>query len=101
MPDARDLSQRLSYLSLEEADRELLADLRPLLEEHADDFVAAFYRHLLAFGPTRRLLRDPAVKERLLGKQREYLLSLAGLVPRRLRVLPNAPRPTGPRGLFR
>ena len=78
MPDARDLSQRLSYLGLEEADRALLADLRPLLEEHADDFVAAFYRHLLAFGPTRRLLRDPTVKERLLGKQREYFLSLAG-----------------------
>jgi signal transduction histidine kinase len=40
--------------------------------------VGAFYRHLLSFEPTRALLRDPAMKERLLQKQRDYLLSLAG-----------------------
>jgi signal transduction histidine kinase len=51
--------------------------LRPLLEKHADAFVASFYRHLLTFGPTRQLLRDPEVKERLLVKQRDYLLSIA------------------------
>jgi signal transduction histidine kinase len=39
--------------------------------------VAAFYRHLLSFAPTRQLLRDPEVKQRLLAKQRAYLLSLA------------------------
>jgi signal transduction histidine kinase len=48
-----------------------------VLEKQADGLVAAFYRHLLSFAPTRKLLRDPAVKDRLLGKQREYLLSLA------------------------
>ena len=78
MSEAADLSQRLSYLGLSRGDLELLADLRPVFQKHADSFVAAFYRHLLSFEPTRRLLRDPAVKERLLGKQREYLLSLAG-----------------------
>src|SRR5262249_15448237 len=41
-------------------------------------FVGAFYRHLLSFQPTRDLLRDPKVKDRLLAKQRGYLLSLAG-----------------------
>jgi signal transduction histidine kinase len=40
--------------------------------------VAAFYRHLLSYPVPRRLLRDPAVKERLLGAQRAYLLRLAG-----------------------
>ena len=48
-----------------------------MLEDNAEDFVDAFYRHLLAFPETRALLADPAVKERLLGKQRNYLLSLA------------------------
>jgi signal transduction histidine kinase len=73
-PDTR---QRLAFLNLGDEDRILLAELEPVLEKHADTLVAAFYRHLLSFAPTRQLLRDPAVKERLLGKQREYLLSLA------------------------
>ncbi len=71
------LDDRLDYLGLTEDDRQLLARIGPLLERHADRFVAAFYRHLLSFDETRRLLADPAVTERLLGKQREYLLSLA------------------------
>jgi signal transduction histidine kinase len=77
MANTRDIEQRLSYLDLEPGDLELLAALRPLLEKHADGFVAAFYRHLLSFEPTRQLLRDPDVKERLLAKQRAYLVSLA------------------------
>ncbi len=72
-----DLKRRLAYLDLGEADRELLAELAPVLEKHADVFVAAFYRHLLSFESTRALLRDPVVKQRLLAKQRGYLLSLA------------------------
>ncbi|HEY5656640.1 MAG TPA: protoglobin domain-containing protein [Myxococcota bacterium] len=77
MPRYEDIDQRLAYLDLGEDDRALLADLRPLLESKADGVVASFYRHLLTFGPTRQLLRDPVVKERLLSKQRAYLLSLA------------------------
>jgi signal transduction histidine kinase len=69
---------RLAFLELGEEDRANLARLRPLLEKNADVFVAAFYRHLLSFEATRALLVDPQVKERLLRKQREYLLSLAG-----------------------
>ena len=71
-----DLEERLEFLGLTEADRQLLAELRPLLERHADRLVTAFYRHLLAFDATRRHLVDPVVKERLLEKQRQYLLSL-------------------------
>ena len=77
MTHSPDLEQRLAYLGLDEQEVALLAELRPMLEKHADAFVAQFYRHLLSFAPTRALLRDPAVKERLLAKQREYLLSLA------------------------
>jgi len=71
-----DLEERLEFLGLTDADRRLLAELRPLLERHADRLVTAFYRHLLSFDATRRFLVDPAVTERLLGKQRAYLLSL-------------------------
>jgi signal transduction histidine kinase len=71
-----DREERLEFLGLNEADRRALAELRPLLEGEAERLVAAFYRHLLSFDATRRLLVDPAVKERLLGKQRDYLLSL-------------------------
>jgi signal transduction histidine kinase len=77
-PPPSDLAQRLAFLDLTEEDRRLLAELRPSLEQHADRFVAAFYQHLLSFEPTRHLLADPKVKQRLLLKQREYLLSLAG-----------------------
>ena len=73
-----DLQQRLDFLDLEADDFERLALLRPIIEEQADRLVDAFYQHLLAFRPTRKLLRDPEVVQRLLGKQREYLLTLAG-----------------------
>jgi signal transduction histidine kinase len=73
-----ELADRLAYLGLTDADRQLLAELRPLLARHADRFVTSFYRHLLSFDETRRLLSDPVVTERLLRKQRDYLLSLAG-----------------------
>jgi signal transduction histidine kinase len=59
-------------------ERAALARLRPLLEREADDLVAAFYRHLLSFPETQALLRDPEITRRLLAKQRDYLLSLAG-----------------------
>jgi signal transduction histidine kinase len=75
-----DLSEQLEYFDYTEVDRLALAELRPLLEKHASGLVSAFYRHLLSFGPTRRMLADPQVKERLLVQQRVYLLSLGGPV---------------------
>jgi signal transduction histidine kinase len=70
-----ELGQYFQYGKEEQA---LLAELRPALEKHADALVAGFYRHLLSFEATRQHLRDPAVTERLLHMQHEYLLSLAG-----------------------
>jgi signal transduction histidine kinase len=72
-----DIQARLAFLDFGDDDLECLARLKPVLEKHADSLVAAFYRHLLSFEATHRLLADPDVKQRLLGKQREYLLSLA------------------------
>jgi signal transduction histidine kinase len=72
-----DTPQRLAFLGLGDEERSYLRALRPILERHAETLVAAFYRHLLSFERTRSMLRDPALKERLLVKQRDYLLSLA------------------------
>jgi signal transduction histidine kinase len=75
-----DRQVRLAFLELGEEDAENLRRLKPVLEKHADSFVAAFYRHLLSFEETHRLLADPDVKKRLLVVQREYLLSLGDSV---------------------
>jgi signal transduction histidine kinase len=72
-----DLELRLSYLDLAPSDLKRLAALKPMLEKHAVGLVDAFYRRLLSFPPTRQLLGDPAVRERLVKTQREYLLSLS------------------------
>ena len=77
MPRSADLELRLGYLDLGPSDLERLAALQPLLEKHASGLVDSFYRHLLSFRPTRQLLGDPAVRERLVTTQRDYLLSLA------------------------
>ncbi|MGH8311076.1 MAG: protoglobin domain-containing protein, partial [Steroidobacteraceae bacterium] len=64
MPEL-DRVTHLAFLELDAGDRANLLELRPILEKHADAFVAAFYRHLLSFEATRALLSDPDVKERL------------------------------------
>ena len=77
MPLSDDLELRLSYLDLTPSDLKRLAALKPIFEKHAVGLVDAFYRRLLSFPPTRQLLGDPAVRERLVNTQRSYLLSLA------------------------
>jgi signal transduction histidine kinase len=76
VPD--ELQDALAYFEFTEEDRRRLRSLGPMLEKHADTLVSAFYRHLLSFPDTQALLREPAVKDRLMLKQRGYLLSLAG-----------------------
>jgi signal transduction histidine kinase len=78
MSRSADLEQRVAYLDLTPADLNRLTDLRPILEERGTRLVDAFYRHLLSFPQTRALIRDPGVRQRLMEKQHEYLLSLAG-----------------------
>ena len=78
MPQPADPRELALFFQYGPEERALLAKLRPALEKQADDLVAAFYRHLLSFPETQRLLRDPEVTKRLLTKQRQYLLSLAG-----------------------
>jgi signal transduction histidine kinase len=77
MAVSADLELRLSYLDLGPSDLERLAALQLVLERHAGELVDSFYHHLLSFHPTRQLLGDPVVRERLVNTQRDYLLSLA------------------------
>ncbi len=70
----------LAFYEITDEQLARLADLAPVLEKNAEELVAAFYRHLLSFPETRKLLRDPQTTERLLGLQRGYLLSLASPV---------------------
>jgi signal transduction histidine kinase len=77
MAVSTDLELRLGYLDLGSADLERLAALQPMLEKHAAELVDSFYHHLLSFLPTRQLLGDPVVRERLVNLQRDYLISLA------------------------
>jgi signal transduction histidine kinase len=77
MTVSADLELRLGYLDLGPPDLERLAVLKPVLEKHAAELVDSFYHHLLSFPPTRQLLGDPVVRERLVDTQRDYLLSLA------------------------
>ncbi len=73
--DARIRKEYLRFTAEEEAS---LRKLQPLFEAHADEMVAAFYRHLLQFEETRRLLSDEIITNRLLAAQRKYLLELVG-----------------------
>jgi len=77
MAVSTDLELRLGYLDLGSADLERLAALQPMLEKHAAELVDSFYHHLLSFLPTRQLLGDAVVRERLVNLQRDYLISLA------------------------
>jgi signal transduction histidine kinase len=76
MAAPKDLDLLREFFRLEEEDLKILSDLRPAIEEHADELVDEFYRHLIGFQETQDFLRDPEIKQQLLVKQREYLLSL-------------------------
>ncbi len=78
MPQPPSLGELREFYGYGAEEQRALRQLRPVFEEHADALVASFYRHLLSFPSTRVFLRDPEVTQRLLSKQREYILSLAG-----------------------
>ncbi len=69
---------RKTYLRLTGDEESAVRQLRPVIEAHVDDLVVAFYRHLLQFDETRRLLSDELITQRLLAAQRKYLLELVG-----------------------
>jgi len=76
-PKVDSIRELLDFFRLDEGDIAALAGLREALEHDADRIVDEFYNHLLRFPDTQQLLRDPDVRDRLIAKQREYLISLS------------------------
>lgn len=71
-----DWTIRKEYLRLSTEEEEALQTLYPLMERNVDQLVEAFYRHLLTFQETRRLLSDDLISTRLKAAQKQYLQSL-------------------------
>ncbi|TAJ28695.1 MAG: PAS domain S-box protein, partial [Nitrospirae bacterium] len=71
-----DWESRKDYLQLTAEEEAGLKSLQPLMAQHVDELVGAFYRHLLQFEETRALLTDELITTRLKDAQKRYLLSL-------------------------
>jgi signal transduction histidine kinase len=67
---------RKQFLRLTKEEERTITALQPLVAEHVDELVAAFYRHLLAFPETRKFLSNELISTRLLEAQKRYLLSM-------------------------
>ena len=71
-----DWKARKDFLLFSEEEETALKALQPLMARHVDELVEAFYRHLLGFAETRKLLSDELITTRLKEAQKKYLLSL-------------------------
>jgi signal transduction histidine kinase len=71
-----DWETRKGFLRLTNEEEVALTALQPLMAQHVDELVGAFYRHLLSFPETRRFLTDELISTRLLEAQKRYLLAL-------------------------
>lgn len=70
------LKRRAALLGLTTADQQRLRQVVAAFESSADDFVAAFYRHLFAHEETARFLQDAELVERLKLAQRRHFDSM-------------------------
>lgn len=70
------LPRRLAFLEIDEADRERLRALAPILNARGAAFVETFYRHLFEFEETAQFLRDPALVAGLKQAQQAHLESM-------------------------
>lgn len=71
-----DWETRKGFLRFTTEEEVALTALQPLMAQHVEELVGAFYRHLLSFPETRRFLTDELISTRLLEAQKRYLLSL-------------------------
>ena len=71
-----DWETRKGFLRFTTEEEVALTALQPLMAQHVDELVGAFYRHLLSFPETRKFLTDELISTRLLEAQKRYLLSL-------------------------
>ncbi len=74
--DEASRARRLAFLGFGPEDDARLAELRQFAQEHVDEIVADFYRHLMAFEETRRVLGGAEQIVRLKALQRAYFLRM-------------------------
>ena len=74
--DAAGRARRLAFLGLDADDEEHLTALRAFARANVDGIVDDFYRHLLGFEETRRVLDSDQQIARLKTLQREYFLRM-------------------------
>lgn len=67
---------RKAFLRLTKEEEVVLTALQPIMAEHVDELVEAFYRHLLSFRETSKFLTGDLISTRLKEAQKRYLLSL-------------------------
>lgn len=73
-----DIAQMRRYSGLTEKEEELLAEMKPMLEKHADSLVEAFYANLDEYDTTRNLLdAEDGRRDTLKVHLRAWLLSLS------------------------
>jgi signal transduction histidine kinase len=71
-----DWETRKAFLRFTKEEEVALTALQPIMAQHVDELVEAFYRHLLSFPDTRKFLTDDLISTRLQEDQKRYLLSL-------------------------
>ena len=54
------LAQRLQFLKIDQPTRDLLAEIRPMLEPELPRILGAFYDHISAYPQVREMFSDPA-----------------------------------------
>lgn len=75
--DAEEIEWRKDFTRLTEADKERLAEMRPLFEDIAEDLVGDFYEHLLEYDETLAIIdRSTRTVEQLRQTQAQYLVGL-------------------------
>lgn len=74
--DAAGRRRRLAFLGFDDTDTANLTELRAFAAANVDAIVDDFYRHLLSFEETRRILAGDEQIARLKIRQREYFLRM-------------------------
>lgn len=74
--DMQEIKRRMDFVGFTEKDIMLLSEMQDFAKGYADQAVAAFYQHLLAFRETRILLKDQGAIDRLIASQKSYLIEI-------------------------
>ena len=70
--------RRKEFVGFTDRDAQLLAELRPIFQENADEVVEELYRQFARFEETKAFFPDEATLNRVKTLQKEYFLGLTG-----------------------